>query len=230
MKEEFRTVFDVAPGGRPRPLRLLLDLRRIPLSLVTEHPEIIRLLRLSGSPYLRLAVEPKLDEICQLAASYSAQISASEGWVDYVVEPHSAAVPNSTDVVVSPQEAIGRFRLLMVNNGIFEVVPGFSLNEGLYYLYRTRSLFPAGDLAWSTAVYGSKNGMLEKVFEQLNSLGHRISFLCRAEDRGCYFALKSPNNDTEANILYHLGYFVMLATGMFRRFGLDDRTLLRTRP
>lgn len=115
---------------------------------------------------------------------------------------------------VTPSRALDLVRILLVNLGLFYLRGGTTVNEGFYYLYRFKSVFRAYQPAWSAATFGGAS-IGDAVRDQLASLGTRLEFLCRAADRGAYFALRRANNDTEDNTLYHLAYFVMLATGVF---------------
>jgi hypothetical protein len=120
----------------------------------------------------------------------------------------------SSHGAVSPLVALDLVRLLLVNRGMYYLRGGSTVNEGFYYLYRVKSVFRAYQPAWSAAVFGS-SALGADVRDQLSSLGKRLCFLCRAADRGSHAALQRANNDTEDNALYHLAYFVMLATGVF---------------
>lgn len=116
--------------------------------------------------------------------------------------------------IVTPVSALDLVRVLLVNRGLFYLRGGITVNEGFYYLYRFKWVFRAYQQAWTVATF-ARATLGEAVQDQLSSLGTRLNFLCRAADRGAYAAQQRANNDTEVNVLYHLAYFVMLATGVF---------------
>lgn len=133
---------------------------------------------------------------------------------DLIVRSVNASQPIEPSGAVSPSTALDFVRVLLAHHGMFYMAGGSTMNEGFYYLYRSKSMFATYQEAWSAATFG-KTSITEEVRNQLHSLGTRIDFLCRALDRGAHSSLREPNNDSEDNTLYHLAYFVMLATGMF---------------
>lgn len=106
-------------------------------------------------------------------------------------------------------------RILLVNLGYFYVNPKYSLNEGYYYLYRFKKVFKEFQPAWSIVCSSKGLSVSEELFNQLDSLSQRLEFICRASDKVSFYSLKLANNDTQDNTLYHLGYLVMLITGVF---------------
>lgn len=128
--------------------------------------------------------------------------------------PCTAASPHGVGARVTPAVALDLVRVLLVNLGLYHVREHFTVDEGFYYTYRFKSVFRAYQPAWAAATFG-KTTISEEVRDQLESLGTRLEFLCRAADRAAFFALRRANNDTQDNALYHLAYFVMLMTGMF---------------
>jgi len=119
------------------------------------------------------------------------------------------------DNIITVEQALELVRILLVAHGILYIRPRFSVNEGFYYLYRFKYLFKTFQHAWTIAVYAHGKGLPEEIFDRLDSLGRRLEFICRAYDKIALFSLKSANNDTQDNQLYHLAYFVMLITGVF---------------
>jgi hypothetical protein len=116
---------------------------------------------------------------------------------------------------ISHEYALDLIRILLVNLGYFYLLPNYSINEGFYYLYRFKKLFYEYQFPWSVIVATHGKSTSENVFNQFDSLSMRLELICRAADKTCFFALKSPNNDTQDNTLYHFGYLIMLITGVF---------------
>lgn len=121
---------------------------------------------------------------------------------------------NKARSYVDPHDALDLARILLVNLGIYEVTPGHRVGEWLAYTYRYKKLFSEYQRAWSAAVFARGQGDSE-IATQLGSMSHRMGFICRAADKVSFFALNSPTNSSEASGLYHLGYLVMLVTGLF---------------
>ena len=117
---------------------------------------------------------------------------------------------------ITIEDAINFIRILLVNNNILYINKYTKVNEGLYYLYRMKTIFQNYQLPWSIAVH-SKNEKIQtsEIFNNLQSLSTRLDFICRAVDKINFYSLKNANNDTFDNALYHLGYFIMLCTGAF---------------
>lgn len=126
--------------------------------------------------------------------------------------------------LVSPEEALSMVRVVLVNCGVFVVSGNRRTSEWLYYVCRSKMLFPEAWSAWSIAVRNKDKGLPAGVYEQLCSLQQRLDFICRASDKASFYALNRPSNDSGANILYHLAYLVILATGVF-----DDLAWISTR-
>ncbi len=117
--------------------------------------------------------------------------------------------------IITAERALEMVRILLAAHGRFYIHPKEPVNEGFYYLYRFKNLFTMFQHAWTIAVYAHGKGLPEKIFDYLDSLGRRLEFICRAHDKIAFFSLKTANNDTQDNQLYHLAYFVMLITGVF---------------
>lgn len=119
------------------------------------------------------------------------------------------------DNILTAEQALEMVRIILTAHGRFCIRPKETVNEGFYYLYRFKNLFMEFQHAWTVTVYAHGKGLPEKVFEYLDSLGRRLEFICRAYDKVAFFSLKTANNDTQDNQLYHLAYFIMLITGAF---------------
>lgn len=122
-----------------------------------------------------------------------------------------------TEKDIGITEALEYIRILLVNNGFFYVVPHYTVDEDLYYLYRYKKIFEKFQHAWSIAVKNERNRQYTDVFHQLDSLSERLNFICRADDKVKYYSKKTPKNGNKNNALYHFGYLIMLITG-----ALDD--------
>lgn len=127
--------------------------------------------------------------------------------------------------LASPEEALSAIRVILVHSGVFILSENRQASsEGLYYLCRSKKLFPEAWSAWSVAVHHVGRSVPTQVYEQLHSLHKRLEFICKASDTVSFYALSTPDNESEFNILYHLAYLVVLVTGIF-----DDLAWLVTR-
>jgi len=104
-------------------------------------------------------------------------------------------------------------RIIFSNNNIYLYRPNFKINEGYYYLMRFKTIFSCYQDPWSIIVHSRDEN--KKVFDNMASLSTRLVFICKAYEKTAYFTLLKVNNDTFDNLLYHLGYFIMLCTGAF---------------
>lgn len=116
---------------------------------------------------------------------------------------------------IDSTNAVNLVRILLVNLGHFYVASNYKVNEGFYYLYRFKKLFFNYQYSWSTVVSLHGKNISEDLFNQFDSLSLRLELICRAADKVSFYDLKYPNNDTQDNTVYHLGYLIMLMTGVF---------------
>lgn len=120
------------------------------------------------------------------------------------------------DNIVTAEQALELVRILLTAHGRFYLShKEIRINEGFYYLYRFKKLFKEFQHAWTVAVHAHGKGLSEKIKDNLESLGTRLEFICRAYDKVAFLSLKTANYDDQSNQLYHLAYFVMLITGVF---------------
>lgn len=112
-------------------------------------------------------------------------------------------------------DAFKLIRIILVNNRYYYVVPRYKIDEGYYYLFRFKKVFINFQNAWTTVLNLEENIGDSKLINQFDSLSQRLNFICRAIDKLSFEALKNANNDTQDNILYHFGYYIMLVTGVF---------------
>jgi hypothetical protein len=139
---------------------------------------------------------------------------------DYLVIDKDDAIFMSNvakNIIVSPEQALELIRIILVAHGLFYIVPNYTTDEVGYYLYRFKNLFREYQYAWSVAVHAHGKNLAEVIFDHLDSLSRRLEFICMAYDKVAFYSLKTANNDTQDNQLYHLAYFVILITG-----ALDD--------
>jgi len=94
--------------------------------------------------------------------------------------------------------------------------PSYHADRLLYYVVEARQLLPAFRRAWSVAVF-SRDGRIfsEHIFEYLESLMGRFLRMLYARDRIGYEFFRRADNNTQDEMLYHLDYLVVLATGLF---------------
>lgn len=119
------------------------------------------------------------------------------------------------DSIITAEQALELVRILLTAHGRFYIGSGLPIGEMFYYLYRYKSLFKESQYAWTVAAHAQGKGLSEKVKDNLESLGTRLEFICRAYDKVAFFSLKTANYDDQRKQLYHLAYFVMLVTGLF---------------
>jgi hypothetical protein len=193
------TPFDRAADARPL-LRLAVD---VDAAAAADAPGTERALALAELPFLDVRA---IRGGRAPSASYDLLVTGAPG----------GGAPGASGPVgaVRPAEALDLVRLLLVHHRLFQLRGGARVDATLYHVYRVHSLFRAYRPASAAATYG-KGAINAAVRAQLGSLGTRLGFVCRAADRGAYAALRRADNDSEDEILYHLGYFVMLATGVF---------------
>ncbi len=118
--------------------------------------------------------------------------------------------------IISDNHAIELVRILLINHGFFYIAANNDCTDEFgYYVYRFKKLFNKFQHAWTVAVYAHGKGISEEVFDYLDNLSGRLHLTCRAYDKACFFALKSADNSTQDNELYHLAYYIMLVTGVF---------------
>jgi hypothetical protein len=70
-------------------------------------------------------------------------------------------------------------------------------SPSLYHRYRLFRLFPEYQKAWIAANAADSSAGHRDVRDQLDSLGRRLEFICRALDEGLISALATPNNSSE---------------------------------
>lgn len=177
-------------------LRIVVDVADVPPNARTEIERVVA-----------LAEIPEVDVRCRARDEPLGEHDLHVRWD----APSLYVVPYG---VVTPSVAIDIARILLVNRGVFRLRRGVSVDETFYYLYRKKSLFTAYQAAWSTVTLGRAR-LGDRVSNQLSSLGTRLEFLCRAVDYGAHACFSDQDGKSEDVILYHLGYFVMLATGVF---------------
>ena len=138
---------------------------------------------------------------------------------DYLVVGKADPILSSTRYnrnIIADNHAIELVRILLINNGFFYVTSSNSLTDEFRCdIYRFNKLFNKFHHAWAVAVYAHGKGISEEVYDYLDNLSSRLHLTCKAYDKACFFALKSANNSTQDNELYHLAYYIMLITGVF---------------
>jgi hypothetical protein len=132
---------------------------------------------------------------------------------------------------VCPEDAFNLIRILAASR---------SNEDSFYYQYRAAKLFPALDSARVAMSIARDHGFPPELSEQIESLKLRIELLLRAADSVGHHALRRPDGRAPGQCSYHLGYFIMLVTGLFdelawtisRRYSLQVKawqTVLRQR-
>lgn len=119
------------------------------------------------------------------------------------------------DSIITAEQALEVVRIILTAHGRFYLSAEEPIEEWLYYLYRTRTIFKAFQYAWTIGAHIQGKGLSEKTYDYLLSLGTRLEFICRAYDKVAFFSLKTAKHDHQNAQLYHLAYFIMLITGVF---------------
>jgi hypothetical protein len=154
-------------------------------------------------------------------------LAPADAWLEHVVVNHDSdtdLVVGSTDAVrclarhegtteyCDFEDFVRRVRFFLLATHRTQVGPRHFVNEGLYFLYRMRVLFPElakAQVRLHTARTTSASGDLQ---ESEQSLIQRLEFFVEACERACIEGLKTQNRDTESRALYHLNYLCVLAT------------------
>lgn len=132
---------------------------------------------------------------------------------------------------VSAEDAFSLIRVLDVVR---------SDDDSFHYQYRATKIFPGRDLARVAMNIARDHGFPPELREQIESMKVRIDLLLRAADSVAHHALRRPDGRAPGQTSYHLGYFIMLVTGLFdelawtiaHRHGLEVKvwqTVLRHR-
>lgn len=107
---------------------------------------------------------------------------------------------------VSPEDALNLVRVLAAT---------LEQDDSYYYQYRTAKLFPTADLARVAMNIARDHKFPAELRDQIESFRLRIQLILRAADRVAYHALRVPDGRAPGKCGYHLGYFIMLVTGLF---------------
>jgi hypothetical protein len=122
------------------------------LSILVDQDAVAPEDRASADRVLALAELPSLDVRAR---------RGNEGWHshDLIVVSQPPGGPMGASHVVTPATALDLVRLLLVNLGLFCVRRDLGVNEGLYYLYRYKSVFRHNKLRCTNGIgaLGTKN-------------------------------------------------------------------------
>lgn len=122
------------------------------------------------------------------------------------------------DVAILPlDKALECADLYLKQHGCYYVKPpSYQADRSLYYVREARQLLPAFRRGLRIAAF-SRDGKIfsEHISEYLESLMGRFLRMLYARDRIGYEFFKRADNNTQDEMLYHLDYFVVLATGLF---------------
>ncbi len=104
-------------------------------------------------------------------------------------------------------------RIIFSNRGIFLHRHNQHLGEGWYYHIRANKIFKCCKEFWSISVY--LQNKYPSINRSMGSLWKRFNFLLRAYEKVAYYALDLDHDDSHNNVLYHLGFYILLCTGAF---------------
>lgn len=224
-------------------LEIVLDTPSFADQLTSDGPKdpaLSRVLQLAGLRFLQvIALPTDVPAITQFLTGHGVLVAKDGDFGMLVVRGKTddgtfSKAFNETDIVVtqdpttdttdvprslwrsSPGETLELVRLVLLSKSMFEVAPGFSVDDTLYRTYQRWKSFPELQEPWSIAAYCHDEASFPKgLFEHLGSLCRRQELLCRAADE-CHIHARRPRGNHEATLtLYHFAYFVMLATGLF---------------
>lgn len=136
----------------------------------------------------------------------------------FVVAPDAIArggLPQQRWRVCPPTEFLTRLRLLQVRFDDLRLTGQMGITHSLYQRYRLFRVFPEYQKAWMIANRGSVGARPAEVATQLESLGRRLEFICRALDEGLISALATPSNSSEDDLLYHIAVLILLISGAY---------------
>lgn len=124
-------------------------------------------------------------------------------------ESHFPGLPLN---IVTIGEALQFMDLFAKFRGTYYIAPHFTCNKGFWYLLSFKTKVSNYQLPWSSVVYGLslRNGP-----EILQGFSNRFMDLLRAIDEIGFQYYLGVNNDTLGAMVYHLNYFITLATGIF---------------
>ncbi|MBI5000852.1 MAG: hypothetical protein HZB92_04910 [Euryarchaeota archaeon] len=203
-------------------IKMLVHTSALEQEIVSDEPYVKKLMELAAFPFVKIVFTPTQNpQIIQLfnekhiEATSHQQLDTDFDYHILKKDDNFLNCSRNNDTHINPRTAIEITRILLVNLGLFYIKPNSPVNEGFYYQYRFKKIFPKYQFPWSVVVYTKGKSISESVYRQFDSLKHRLMFICRSADKASFYALKEPNNDTQDNTLYHFGYFIMLITGAF---------------
>ena len=121
--------------------------------------------------------------------------------------------------VLSTAETLDYADVFFKNRGQYVVAPNATLGAGLCYWSRLAELVPAFPRVWTTVlVVETSVPSGTDIKRHLQSFSERVTTMLRAKDMIGREFYKKANNLTQKAMLYHLSYFMMLATGTFDSF------------
>lgn len=122
-------------------------------------------------------------------------------------------------------EAFEIARLYLLKCNCFYICEDCRYDEVGYYFCRSETLFAEYRRLWHLYYQSGKTDIIE----WMESLSTRLELFCRAIDLVKIECLKSQNNNSALMLVYHLGYALLLITGIFDNVAwiLNDEYKLR---
>lgn len=106
-------------------------------------------------------------------------------------------------------------RLYMINQKLFYVTKGYTIDETFYYIYRYKKIFYKYQYLWSAVCEMDSEIEKDDLMKYCDSLSTRLEFYCRACDQTKIECLKKPSNLTASYIKYNFGYLILIMTGIY---------------
>jgi hypothetical protein len=122
---------------------------------------------------------------------------------------------NSDNKLIDKSDALEQVRLYMINQKLFYLKKGYSIDETFYYIYRYKKVFRYYQYLWSVVCETNSEIKNDRLIEHTDSLSTRLEFYCRACDQTKIECLRSPNNLTASYMKYNFGYLILIMTGIY---------------
>lgn len=118
--------------------------------------------------------------------------------------------------IFDPEEASLFIDLFCKKRDKYLIYPQHFTNKGLWYTYSMRAKMHQFHLAWSVNAYSRNPQNVDdrNVMEMMGSISNRMKDMLKAIDEIGMKYYTGSNNDTLADTIYHLNYWITLYSGI----------------
>ncbi len=119
--------------------------------------------------------------------------------------------------IFDPEEASLFIDLFCKKHGKYLIYPQAVANKGLWYSYSMRAKLQKFQVAWAVNAYSRnphQNADDRNVMEMMGSISNRMIDMLKAIDEIGLKYYAGSNNDTLADTIYHLNYWLTLYSGI----------------